>query len=1003
MPPVVGKVVQQLRQFVENEPTAGLRDAHLLERFKTHHDESAIAELIQRHGPLVYGVCRRVLQNDHDAEDALQAVFLVLARRAAAIRKPASLASWLYGVALRLAMKMKTDASKRRRRESSAPAAPPTTPDDLSWREFQGALDEELGRLPESQRQPLLLCYLQGLSQEEAAAQLGWPRGTLKRRLERGREALRKRLTRRGLTLTAGLLAVLPAQDSLAAALPPTIRTSLPQAAALFAARSKPVAGLVTEHVIALAEGTLRSMTAARVKSMAIVLMLLAVILGPADLVAQLLFAHGSSGEPATTPPPPWVNQQPVAKPAEQAGDPQPQGLPEQLPPRAMARLGTLRFRHAGLASFVYSADAHTLHTAGSDQTIRSFDVKTGAQTHQFSYKEKFATFAPDGKRVIFFTREGAVRICEIATGKELASFKAHPLPDQVWYHSPVLLLPDQKTAVTAELPSGFTGIGNGLQYFFDMTSGKEIRRIGDGSGTPGGNSLMPGGVVSPDGSLLATADIQQPKMALWSTRTGQVVHSIKLPDYATNLDFSADGKMLAVGHVNAPEITLVETATGQIRSRLKLPDSAKQRSIYWVSFSPAGNRLAGLSEDGRIWIWNLLTQEIEHTFAGQSLGRYPPSQGPIFSPDGETLTSAAGSSVAFWNLKTGQPIALRQLGHSQAVVDAFLAPDGKTAITSDGKTVRFWDAATGKETRLLDESTLQMGLSRDGKHLVTLGSKVYTGRINGVDGNYVRGAVFEGPLKIWDLPRAGEPREIDLGKTCREVVFSPDLSTLAVADWFNKVAMYEVATGKKIQEWPEDTRGSLFFAPDGKWLVSLRTFLGIWLLKPGSAAPMPFPGDTSGSTVAISPDGKSLGIWGKDNVFLVYDVQTGKVQSEIKGLMFNKVNVAFLQGGKTLICHQNKSLTIRDIASGEEKGLLKELAGPWLILPSGKTVAAVLEDGKTIGLFDLPSGKRLQVLAGHQALIRCLSIDADGRRLISGSEDCTALLWDLRDPAQSR
>src|SRR5262245_19162357 len=215
----VGRVVQHLRLMLD-DGGAGARDGDLLQRFALGRDETAFAALLHRHGPLVLGVCRRILHSVHDAEDAFQATFLVLARKASAIRQPDCVASWLYEVAYRLARKMKADVSKRRLREEKVPPAEAAGPPDLSWRERRAVLDEELQQLPEKNRQPLLLCYLEGLTQEEAAGQLGWPRGTLKRRLERGRELLKNRLVRRGLTLGVAVGATLPAGEALAVPLP---------------------------------------------------------------------------------------------------------------------------------------------------------------------------------------------------------------------------------------------------------------------------------------------------------------------------------------------------------------------------------------------------------------------------------------------------------------------------------------------------------------------------------------------------------------------------------------------------------------------------------------------------------------------------------------------------------------------------------------------------------------------------------------------------------------
>src|SRR6266542_4374098 len=192
-------------------------DTELLRRFLVARDETAFARLISRHGPLVLGVCRRVLRDGHAAEDAFQATFLLLARRAAELSGAGSLAGWLYTVARRTASQARRADERRRRREARAARPVNATADDLAWREVRELLDVELARLPEDHRTPLILCYLNGLSQAEAARQLGCSAAALRGRLERGRRTLRRRLARLGLPLSALLLPAVPA--SLSAAL----------------------------------------------------------------------------------------------------------------------------------------------------------------------------------------------------------------------------------------------------------------------------------------------------------------------------------------------------------------------------------------------------------------------------------------------------------------------------------------------------------------------------------------------------------------------------------------------------------------------------------------------------------------------------------------------------------------------------------------------------------------------------------------------------------------
>jgi RNA polymerase sigma factor (sigma-70 family) len=224
-------VVRHLRRLAgagEDPPSS---DAELVSRYAGRRDEAAFAEIVQRHGPLVWALCRSGLPAA-DADDAFQATFLVLARRTSRIRKPGSLACWLSGVARRVVRHAKARSARRRAAELPADVPAAESPDDLERQEWRAVLAEELDRLPEKYRLPLILCYYQGLTNEEAAVRLGWRHGTVCGRLSRAREMLRTRLTRRGVALTAGALATgvgAPPAELLAA----TLRTGAAAGAGL--------------------------------------------------------------------------------------------------------------------------------------------------------------------------------------------------------------------------------------------------------------------------------------------------------------------------------------------------------------------------------------------------------------------------------------------------------------------------------------------------------------------------------------------------------------------------------------------------------------------------------------------------------------------------------------------------------------------------------------------------------------------------------------------------
>jgi len=285
-----GTAWQELHRLFGSGTVSGLTEWQLLHRYVARRDEVAFAALVARHAPMVMGVCRRLLADPRDAEDAFQATFLVLVRKARALGPHDAIGHWLYGVAYRVALRARSEAARRRSRERvGVSAGDLESVADGGERapdlDLRSVLDEELRRLSPAYRAAVVLCDLEGQTHAEAARQLGWPVGTVKGRLARARDLLRARLTRRGLTLTVAGLAARLAREAEASA--PSVWVDATVKAAMKVAAGKATAAAVSAPVAVLVKGVLRAMILNQLKHSAVALAVLAAVAAGAGVMAQ--------------------------------------------------------------------------------------------------------------------------------------------------------------------------------------------------------------------------------------------------------------------------------------------------------------------------------------------------------------------------------------------------------------------------------------------------------------------------------------------------------------------------------------------------------------------------------------------------------------------------------------------------------------------------------------------------------------------------------------------
>ncbi|MDY3560968.1 sigma-70 family RNA polymerase sigma factor [Gemmata sp. JC673] len=634
----VGDFLQHLTRGMAAELLGVESDRQLVERVLATRDESALLTILLRHGALVYHVCRRVLRHPQDAEDAFQATFLVLAQELHTLRKRNSLAGWLHGVALRVSRKARGRAAARQRREAGAARPEAVPPDDLTWGEVRSTLDDELSRLPDKWRLPLILCYLEGQTQDKAADQLGWSKSTLRRRLEQACEALGSRLKGRGITWSAVLPAALASDGPKATAMSLACLDST-AAAALAVVNGKSVALAASARVAVLTEGVLKTIHVTKIGVVAGALIVL-------TLVATAVGGHFYAAHAAQ------VEVQPEDGPAR------PVGL-FPLPERTSARAEkpeplTLKGHTGEVQSVCFSPDGKRVVTGGGDWSLAAGAGSGGAGE------------IPPGP--------GEVKVWDAEKGTELLALKGHTGMVQS-----VCFSPDGKRIASADASTDHT------VRVWDAEKGQELFTL-KGQHPHGGSVCF-----SPDGKRIATISSEHVKV--WDAGKGQERLTLKA-DVIPNgsVCFSPDGKRIASvypwssgGVTERAKIKVWDAEKGQELLTIKTPHTSGTGS---VCFSPDGKRIASAGLDKTVRVWD--------AEKGQELlaleGHTGEVQSVCFSPDGKHLASASwDKTVKVWDAGKGREL-LTLKGHTGLVRSVCFSPDGKRlASASDDKTVKVW------------------------------------------------------------------------------------------------------------------------------------------------------------------------------------------------------------------------------------------------------------------------------------------------------------------------
>ncbi|HET6575128.1 MAG TPA: sigma factor-like helix-turn-helix DNA-binding protein, partial [Fimbriiglobus sp.] len=851
---------------------------------------------------------------DHaTAEDAFQAAFLALARNAGAVRDRAAVAGWLHAAAVRVARKARTRSARARRAPVVAPRSPRNPLDTLTGRELLALIDEEIARLPEGPRAAVVACVVQGLSQEAAARRLGWSPGSLKGRLERGREKLRRALVRRGVAPTA----VLAAATGAARAVPPD----------LFAWAVEASGGSAPAAVAELA-----SVVGAPVwvKSLALLGVLTATGVACTVLAA---------GPPAAPPDPPRPQPRESAGRVDRFGDPLPDG--------AVLRLGTIGFKVPNVGGVGFRANGELVALGGSPLTLYRWPSLDSATPKTIAISDQTVSrraLSPDG-RFAAAVRNQRLTVWDITGERPESVLSREALGVDRLTFSPK----GEWLAMNEEGNS----VGRLHLCYLPTKAWREL---------PVRTTYVESLSFTPDGKRFAVVSV----MNVWvvDTATGQEVMKTTAKGYRPQwAGLNPAGDTLAIlpmGFLGGkpPEVRFLSVPSGEPTVGLTPPPAV---SAGWVSFAPDEKSLLVSGNPGVRW-WDPVKKVMVRTLTG------PADDPPVFSPDGRRLASHSRNAVLVWDAATGEPVRpdVDSAGHRDAILGVEVSPDGRRIATNGlDREVLVWTADTGRllcRINAIWGNDQLVAFTSDSRSVVTVADDYVTPILcDATTGRVIRRfAVPE--------DRAGKEHTVYVslsadGKT---------LTTHAGATTAGKpgsLVRWDVDTGKPIDrtELPSrmlDEIARTVFSPDGRWVVRYGKVSRFGAAESFEIVP---PSEGGLFSAQFSADSRLV-------------AQPRMFRSQAKYDPTRDTVIVF-------------DLTSRKKLAELPTGQPQRLA----FSPDARTLAVVGRDD--IALWELASGKRVRrfgVGGGRITRPGAIAFTPDGRRLVTGHDDCTALVWDL-------
>ena len=757
-----------VRQIGQDDPPS---DASLLARYLESRDHAAFAELLRRYGPVVFGVCRRLLANRHDAEDAFQAVFLVLVRKAESVQPPGLVGNWLYGVAVRTANKAKLAAARRWRREMARAMNDPAASEPISQAELselRGVIDEELARLPDRLRAAVVLCDLGGKSRREAARELACPEGTVAARLHRARKLLAERFTKRGIALSS---------SGLAAAFTPELATAnvSSELARKTLATTVGIAS-ASPAVQTLASGVMRTMSHGKFKMMFAVVAVAGLMTG----AGAIWGASATDSRPMT-----GESTEATAPPA----DPAPKS-------NATAYVTDIQFSPDGDMYAVVAGRKVTFYDTATQKKL-SFHVPGGVpEAWKAGEAARFVKY-PAGPKFLRFKNPGdpGAGFVEEQTPPH-TTLKVMEAKGPTEYSTRQVVFPasDSKPRPKTTLGWHFVSFSpDGKHYaahfgfnvrVYDTATGFEPVRL-DNQHEPGSTALSATTgkqlVWSPDGKRLAAVGVLvgEGKMgaAVWDAETGKRLQAIEsyFLDGPRSVAFSPDGDHLAIGFKDCVQVWVIrgDAKKNSVRTyRTAGPVTALAYSVdaKWIAVGRLGEvrvlnaesgdeswRFAGFEEsenmqklreaeaklrhsrrlltDPTLTFAQKLQLSIEAELAQETIDRAKklfknslPVTALAFSPNGKTLLAGTGilpleaipegapksGEVKTFSLEVAAPGPWRQKAvltdNEDSIISVAFAPDGKTFAAGGARRgrVAVWDATTHKRLEWFSYSDIR-------------------------------------------------------------------------------------------------------------------------------------------------------------------------------------------------------------------------------------------------------------------------------------------------------